>query len=270
MDSKDGSKYVKQNGKKHSKWWWNLYHLWAGYCLKMYFEFSGLSQLLLGSLKGSDKSSSLGHAGISGFMIVGTLALGFFLSRSLIKAIDRGSEKSKGRSFVKAILPIGYLAGAAFFAMVTASSLSQSSSEPSISETNTLGMAPVTTLASVQSSEGVTEADFDQVSLENFESWIVEEMLRIGKNHFTEKGFNPIDLKPKVEAKSVYLIAEGKKLAIVKVNVENSIRSVTIMGIKGGELYRVGCIRRSNHDIPVFSGSCGNKVEEVFGVSIRP
>lgn len=148
---------------------------------------------------------------------------------------------------------------------IPAAALYESSPVPASS-----GRKPVMAFTTIQSAEGVTEADLDQAGLKNFETWLVEKMLQKGRNEYAEMGYNPKDFKPKVIANSVYVIVGGKKLAIIKVNMDNSMRWVTIMGIKGNELHRVSCIRNSNHDIPVWSGECGNKVNEVFGVSIQP
>ena len=131
-------------------------------------------------------------------------------------------------------------------------------------------MKPVMAFTTIQTSEGVTEADLDQQGLKNLENWIVEMWRQKAKNSFIEMGGKPEAFKPNMTAKSVYVTAEGKKLAIIKVNMDNAVRMVTIMGIVGDELHRVGCLRASNHDIPVWSGECGKKVNEVFGVSIQP
>ena len=95
-------------------------------------------------------------------------------------------------------------------------------------------------------------------------------MIRKGKNKYAEMGFDPKNFKPKVNAKSVYMRVGGKKLAIIKINMDSLMRSTTIIGIKGNELHRVSCIRASNHDISVWSGVCGKKIEETFNVSIKP
>lgn len=95
-------------------------------------------------------------------------------------------------------------------------------------------------------------------------------MLQKGRSKYAEMGYNPKDFKPRVSANSVYVIAGGKKLAVIKVNMDNSIRSITVMGIKGTELHRVSCIRASNHDIRVWSGECGNEIRKTFGVSVQP
>lgn len=252
--------------------WWILFHLWGGVCLKAYVDVSGLSKLMLGTPSGSDPASASSYAGTAGLVAVCAVALGYFLSKSLVKTIDRGAMPNKGKLVVKRILPVAYFAGAVFLAMATAPLFASSEgfTKTSSPVPASSGMKPVMAFTTIQSAGGVTEADLDQAGLKNIETWLVETMLQKGRNKYAEMGYNPKDFKPKVIANSVYVTAGGKKLAIIKVDMDNSMRSVTIMGIKGNELHRVSCIRASNHDIPVWSGECGNKVNEVFGVSIQP
>lgn len=194
--------------------WWMLFHIWGGVCLKTYADISGLSQLLLGSSKGSDPSAASIYAGTAALIAVGTVALGYFLSKFLVNAIDRGGLPSKGKFIVKIILPFGYFAGAIFLSMVTAPLFAPSvgnsqSSSPASQQAKPAVMQPVVAFTTVQSAEGVTEVDLDQECLKNLENWIVQTMLKKGRNKFAEMGYNPKDFKPKVIANSVYIIAGG-------------------------------------------------------------
>jgi len=261
----------KDKGGKPSRWWM-LYHFWAGICLKAYVDVSGLSKYVLGAPGGADPSSASSYAGSAAILAVGVVVLGYFLSKSLINIIDGSAMENKVKMILKTILPIAYFAGAVFLAMATAPLFAASDSIQKTSTTITQqsAMKPVMAFTTVQSSEGVTEADLNQTALATLETWIVETILQKGRNKYAEMGYNPKDFKPKVEANSVYITVGGKKLAVIKVNMDNSMRSVTIMGIKGTELHRVSCIRASNHDIPVWSGECGKEVRKTFGVSIQP
>ena len=120
-----------------------------------------------------------------------------------------------------------------------------------------------------QGTDGVTTSDLDQNALKNIEAWIVQTTLRKAKNYYSDLGNDSANLQPKVVANSVYLNVDHKKLAIIKINIDNLVRSVTILGIEGEELLRVGCIRKGNQDIPLFSGECSAKIQEAFGVSIK-
>lgn len=248
----------KQESKKPSRWWM-LYHLWAGICVKVYVDLSGLSS-----------ASSYGDT--AAMVAVGSVALGYFLSKRLTNVIDRNTMPRKGRIALKSILPVIYFVAAMLLSAVTAPLLAMSKSvQKSLAPIGQQSeLKPVMAFTTTQSAEGVTESDLDQADLKNLETWIVETMLQKGENSFAERGFNPKDFKPKVSATSVYVNVGGKKLAVIRVNTDSMIRSVTVMGIKGAELLRVSCIRASNHDIPVLHGECGNEVRKSFGVSIQP
>ena len=261
----------EQISNKPSRWWM-LYHFWAGICVKVYVDVSGLSKFIVGPPSGSDPASASSYATSSAMVALGAVALGYFLSKSLVKVIDQSAMPRKGRIALKSILPIGYFLVAVLLSAVTAPILAGSASikKSSTPVAQQPSMKPVMAFTTTQSSEGVTEADLDQSVLKNLETWIVETMLQKGRNKFAEMGYNPKDFKPKVSANSVYVNAGGKKLAVIKVNMDESMRSVTILGIKGSEMLRVSCIRASNQDIPVWSGECGNEVKKAFGVSIQP
>ena len=73
--------------------WWVLYHFWGGICLNMYINVSGLSKFLLGTL--GDTNSASSYAGTAAMLAVGAVALGYYLSKALIKKIDGGNMKNK-------------------------------------------------------------------------------------------------------------------------------------------------------------------------------
>lgn len=261
----------KQDGEKASRWWM-LYHFWAGICVKVFVDVSGLAKFILGTPSGSGPASASSYAGYAAMVAVGAVALGYFSSKGLVNVIDRSTMPRKGRIALKSVLPVIYLVAAVFLSAATAPLLAESgsvqkSSAPIAQQSE---MKPVMAFTTTQSAEGVSESDLDQPGLKNLETWIVETMLEKGRNRFSEMGYNPKDFKPKVAANSVYINAGGKKLAVIKINMDSSMRSVTVMGINGAELLRVSCIRASNHDIPVWSGECGNEVRKTFGVSIQP
>lgn len=176
--------------------------------------------------------------------------------------MDKWTEEEKGKITIKVILSAG-----AVLALVTSPMFTSTGSAGSTPGAST--MAPVVAMVTVQSAQGVTNADLDQTGLKNLETWVVNTIIKKSKSKYAELGHDPNSFNPKVEASSVYVTINGKKLAIIKVNENNSVRGVTIMGIKGDELHRVNCIRYSNHDIPVWSGECGKKIQEVFGVAIQ-
>ena len=112
--------------------------------------------------------------------------------------------------------------------------------------------------------------DFNQAALKNMESVLVNILIEKGKNNYAELGYDPNKFNPRLNVDSAFMNVSGKKLAVIKINMEDKVRSVMIIGIEGAKQVRVTCIRNSNHDIPVFFGECGNKLKEAFGVSIEP
>ena len=272
MEELNKTESVRPIRKDKPSRWWIAFHLWGGLCLKTFVDTSGLSKILVGPPATNEPASAAGYAGVAGLLTAATVALGYFLSRTVVKAINSASLTKKAKTIAKVILPFAYLAGAVFFSMAIGPLFASQASSPKTSApvTQSSDVKPVIVYTTVQSAMGVTEADLDQEGLTNLENWVVETILQKSRNKFAEMGYEAKDFKPRIVAKSVYVIAGGKKLAVIKVDIDSSMRSVTIMGIKGNELHRVGCIRGSNHDIPLWSGECGNKIEEVFGVSVRP
>lgn len=131
-------------------------------------------------------------------------------------------------------------------------------------------IAPLVTAITVQDTEGTSEADMDLNALTKLEQHMVQTILSKGRANHAKQGFDPKTYNPQVDVGSVYMISGGGKLAIIKMTVDSQVRAVFVMGFHGDQFLRVACIRASNHDIPVFSGECGQKVTEAFGVSLKP
>lgn len=261
----------EKNRSKESRWWM-VYHFWGGICLKTYFDVSGLSKYILGNPGGSDPASASSYATSSAALAVGAVAIGYYLSKALLTTINGGNMSKNVKTSIKFLLPFAYFVAAMLLTMVTAPLMADNARSNKVpSSASTSGVKkPVMAFTTTQSSEGVTEASFDQEGLQNLEKWIVDTMLRKGRAKYAELGYNPKDYNPKISANSVYITAKGKKLAVIKINAGNSVRSVTIIGINGASLERVTCLRGSNHDIPMWSGECGKEINKTFGVSIEP
>jgi hypothetical protein len=131
-------------------------------------------------------------------------------------------------------------------------------------------VAPITAMVTIQDTEGTSEADLNIESLKKLEQWLVQTTLQRARTNYAKQGFDPKTFNPKINVGSVYTIAGGKKLAVTKMNMDNQLRTVWVMGFQRGEFLRVTCARGSNHDIPIFSGECGQKITEAFGVSVKP
>lgn len=270
MDIRINEKPVEK--KEKLSHWWAGYHLWSGFCLWTFVDISGLFDLILGSPKSPDPASAGRHAVLGGLLAAGFVMLGYFLSKNIVKAIDNRFLSKRAKTTIKVILPFAYFVGAILLAMVTSpifTSIGGDRNDKAFTY-KTNAIAPIIVISSVQSAEGVTDADLDLVTLKILETWTVNTILEKGKSKYAELGYDPNTFNPEIDANSVYVSVSGKKLAVIRINIGNLIRAVTIMGIKGNELHRVGCMRSSNHDIPVWSGECGNKIQEVFGVTLQP
>lgn len=116
-----------------------------------------------------------------------------------------------------------------------------------------------------ESSDGVTENDFDMQMLSAIElqtkTKVKEKMIAyLSSEGFKEPKFN-------VNSSSVYVNAQGMKLAVVKLRIE-STNQVHIYGIRGGELLRVACVRKTKETIPISYGKCGDAIKKIYGVDI--
>jgi hypothetical protein len=84
---------------------------------------------------------------------------------------------------------------------------------------------------------------------------------------------NGTSIKPVFEANSMYMVIQGKKLAVNKIRVSimgEASRFVAVWGLDGENLIRVTCFRVNDDEFPIMSGACGDKIKEAFGVSVRP
>lgn len=129
-------------------------------------------------------------------------------------------------------------------------------------------IAPVIAAITIQDTEKTSEADLDLEALKRLEQHMVKTTLRRARANYARQGFDPKTYNPKIDANSVYTVTSGKKLAVIRISIDSQVRAVWVMGFQRNQFVRVSCIRASNHDIPIFSGECGQKITEAFGVSI--
>ena len=113
--------------------WWIICHLWGGLCLKIYLDMSGILKFLPGDPSGSDVESDAKNAGMARLIAFGAVAIGYLLSKSLVRTIESGAMASKGKFALKMSLPILYFVGAVLLAMATAPFISSTTSISKIS-----------------------------------------------------------------------------------------------------------------------------------------
>lgn len=133
-------------------------------------------------------------------------------------------------------------------------------------------IAEVTAAITIISIEeyGEVEANFDGQAMAAIEEWLLDTAIEKLKVQFAESGIYESDYDNLVKATSSVVRLGGQDLAFFKLNVDDTARMVAIFGIENGDWVKVSCIRNSNHDVTVFSGPCGEKLFEAFGVQIQP
>lgn len=115
----EGELVSRQKKERKPIQWWSLLHLWAGICVKTYFDVSGLSKLILNAISDFHATSATSYARNAAVITMGALAIGYFLSRYLVREIDTSAMPNKRKVILKSVLPIAYFAGAVFLAMTT-------------------------------------------------------------------------------------------------------------------------------------------------------
>lgn len=193
-----------------------------------------------------------------------------------------GKGLKKYRAIPNAVLVIkAFWVSAAFLAFFAwgdyqaairtgSSSLSESSRSQSVG--NSGEMAKVTAVITTHRPDGLDAVDsgFNALQVAALEDWLVETTISKLEVQYSEMGLAQRDFSELVQSSSSTVNIEGQDLAIIKTNLVDTLRMVTIFGVKNEELVKVSCIRNSDHDVTVFSGPCGDKLYEAFGFRISP
>ena len=125
---------------------------------------------------------------------------------------------------------------------------------------------PIRVVFSSQDAEGATPKQMDIAFLRRLEEHTVTSIKeKVRKNHAAQ-GYSGPDLD--LQAESVFVEAGGNKLAVVRLRGSDNSFSVFLLGIVGNELRKIACTRTHPDPIPITSGTCSEKVKEVFGARI--
>jgi hypothetical protein len=118
-----------------------------------------------------------------------------------------------------------------------------------------------------ESSEGVSQDALTVEALPRIEARSLE-MLRRHVCRESGKRCDPEAL----EAESVIVEIGPRKLAVTQFKIKgfNAEVAAQILGIIDSELVRVGCATHEPGGLVINKGVCNDKIEEVFGVSLRP
>jgi hypothetical protein len=117
-----------------------------------------------------------------------------------------------------------------------------------------------------QLSEGLSERDFTpelaQAIKEHAISRITTKLQALAR----ESGAS--STRPNIQSESTVIEAQGKKLVVIRYQINSVSRGLEILGISGTTLNRVLCARDSLEEILITSGPCATKIKEIHGVTI--
>lgn len=124
----------------------------------------------------------------------------------------------------------------------------------------------VVALSAIEDAGGATQEDLNLPMLKALEKRTVDLFTKKMREALRAQR-QGIELPP-LQVASHYVDAQGRRLAVIKISSPPSITQVHLYGIVGKELRRVACVRTSDfaQSIPLFYGSCGEKIKQVFGV----
>ncbi|MEE9913634.1 MAG: hypothetical protein K4571_18130 [Deltaproteobacteria bacterium] len=117
-----------------------------------------------------------------------------------------------------------------------------------------------------QDAGGAIEQQMDMNFLRNLENYTAERLKTNINKSLESKGISAGDLN--IKSESVYVESGGKKFAVIRHKGPDKLVSVIVLSIVGSKLKRVTCLSQNSDSIPIAYGVCGNKIKEVFGVSI--
>ena len=121
-------------------------------------------------------------------------------------------------------------------------------------------------MTSSQSSDGARQEDFTPQLAEVMEKYTVGRLTAKLEAKAKEAGMKLPP--PIIRSESTVFETQGKRLVIVRLEINSTARAVEVLGIDGPTLNRVMCVRESLDEILIASGPCGEKIREVHGVKI--
>jgi hypothetical protein len=204
-------------------------------------------------------NSAIGRSGT--FLLLGIFLLG------VVAAIDwywQRRKTHKGAGIVAMVVLVG--ASLIVYALVS----------PGRAKSQALGALVATSedvavAVTRQPAQGLTDDTWDSALLKYQEGFISNEAATNAKQAFLRAGGSEAMWQPATEATSRFVELQGRKLAIIEWRLvigSVTARSLRVMGLINGEAVSVGCMRQADKPISPFTGACGEKVTQVFGISI--
>lgn len=121
-------------------------------------------------------------------------------------------------------------------------------------------------ISSSQSADGVTESDLTPQLASALEKYGAGRIAAKVEGVMKQAGSSPPPLQMKSE--STVVEAQGKKLVVIRYEINGIARAVEVIGVSGTNLDRVMCTRSTLDEILLTIGPCAQKVKAVHGVSI--
>lgn len=187
--------------------------------------------------------------------------------------VGKGVRKYRSIPNVELVLK-AFWVSAIFLALLTYGDYEaesrKGSSSPQVEDSEEI--AKVTAVITRQTQDGLDSMGYnlDARSTAALEDWLVEMTISKLRNQYLEMGLAQPDFTQLIQSSSASMNIEGQDLAIIKITLDDTLRMVAIFGIENGEVTKVSCNRNSDHEISVFSGICGDKIHEAFGIRISP
>lgn len=121
-------------------------------------------------------------------------------------------------------------------------------------------------LSSTQTADGATEADLTPQFASALEKHGVSRIAATLEATAKQAGTS---LPPtQIHSESTVVQTQGKKLIIIRYEINSTARAIEVVGISGPNADRVMCTREALDEILLNTGPCAQKVKEVHGVSI--
>lgn len=201
-----------------------------------------------------------------------TLLLGglFFAIKYLFKYITENTKMNKYLALLLALI-IGLVLCSGIINVLYSIGLFQATNS---SDRTTI--APVSVIATLHDREGLTENDFDLNMLKNSEKLAIDSCIQQIRQSLASRGVTSTQLSPIPVSESHFVTIAGKKLGIITLNVYPSkndqtiiSKAIRIIGFTPQGIETVNCIVSGDANIPLYFGECGEKVQQVFGVSLH-
>ena len=124
-----------------------------------------------------------------------------------------------------------------------------------------------------QANPGLTAEMLNDETLHELESWNIKMLKTKVRDGIKSRGLNPDNHSINNDIQSAYVEYENKKLALFKMSAKygktKNMRLVRIMGLEKNYIVWVSCINESSVYPSIWSGECGDKVKEIFSVSMK-